>query len=37
MPQDDPVARLRALPRVNSLGVRVLGTNLLTVRVDLDG
>ncbi|MGW0499719.1 nitroreductase/quinone reductase family protein [Streptomyces sp. NPDC003007] len=37
MPQDDPVARLRGLPRVNSMGVRVLGTNLLTVRVDLDG
>jgi deazaflavin-dependent oxidoreductase (nitroreductase family) len=36
MPEDDPVARLRGLPRVNSLGVRALGTNLLTVRVDLD-
>ncbi|MZF84094.1 nitroreductase/quinone reductase family protein [Streptomyces sp. SID5643] len=37
MPQDDPVARLRGLPRINSLGVRALGTDLLTVRVDLDG
>ncbi|MBB6415403.1 nitroreductase/quinone reductase family protein [Streptomyces massasporeus] len=36
LPEDDPVARLRRLPRVNSLGVRALGTNLLTVRVDLD-
>lgn len=36
LPDDDPVARLRSLPRVNSVGVRVLGTDLLTVRVDLD-
>ncbi|MFF7736247.1 nitroreductase/quinone reductase family protein [Streptomyces sp. NPDC007984] len=35
MPGDDPVARLRRLPRLNSLGVRALGTDLLTVRVDL--
>ncbi|MFH0520932.1 nitroreductase/quinone reductase family protein [Streptomyces sp. M41] len=35
LPDDDPVARLRGLPRVNSAGVRALGTNLLTVRVDL--
>lgn len=33
---DDPVARLRALPRANSTAVRVVGTDLLTVRVDLD-
>lgn len=32
---DDPVARLRDLPRLNSTAVRALGTNLLTVRVDL--
>ncbi|MFD3616786.1 nitroreductase/quinone reductase family protein [Streptomyces sp. NPDC058676] len=37
LPDDDPVARLRTLPRVNSVGVRALGTDLLTVRVDLDG
>ncbi|MFD3501557.1 nitroreductase/quinone reductase family protein [Streptomyces sp. NPDC058678] len=37
LPDDDPVARLRRLPRVNSVGVRALGTDLLTVRVDLDG
>ncbi|WP_369170094.1 nitroreductase/quinone reductase family protein [Streptomyces sp. R28] len=35
LPDDDPVARLRDLPRLNSAGVRALGTNLLTVRVDL--
>ncbi|WP_329339754.1 nitroreductase family deazaflavin-dependent oxidoreductase [Streptomyces sp. NBC_01352] len=37
LPDDDPVARLRRLPRFNSVGVRVFGTDLLTVRVDLDG
>ncbi len=37
LPDDDPVARLRRLPRVNSVGVRAFGTDLLTVRVDLDG
>ncbi|MBN0044954.1 nitroreductase family deazaflavin-dependent oxidoreductase [Streptomyces actuosus] len=36
LPDDDPVARLRTLPRLNSAAVRSLGTNLLTVRVDLD-
>jgi deazaflavin-dependent oxidoreductase (nitroreductase family) len=35
LPDDDPVARLRRLPRFNSLGVRAFGTDLLTVRVDL--
>ncbi|MEU1850471.1 nitroreductase/quinone reductase family protein [Streptomyces sp. NPDC019990] len=35
MPEDDPVARLRRLPRFNSAAVRVIGTDLLTVRVDL--
>lgn len=35
LPDDDPVARLRALPRLNSTAVRALGTDLLTVRVDL--
>ncbi|MFF4492246.1 nitroreductase/quinone reductase family protein [Streptomyces sp. NPDC001544] len=34
LPDDDPVARLRALPRGNSAAVRMLGTQLLTVRVD---
>ncbi|MEU9439696.1 nitroreductase family deazaflavin-dependent oxidoreductase [Streptomyces sp. NPDC048304] len=35
LPDDDPVARLRSLPRLNSTAVRALGTDLLTVRVDL--
>ncbi|MET7596532.1 nitroreductase/quinone reductase family protein [Streptomyces sp. NPDC004082] len=35
LPGDDARARLRSLPRVNSAGVRALGTDLLTVRVDL--
>ncbi len=35
LPDDDPRARLRQLPRLNSLMVRLLGTDLLTVRVDL--
>lgn len=37
VPDDDPQARLRELPQFNSFGVRTFGTNLLTVRVDLDG
>jgi len=35
LPEDDPIARLRTLPRYNSAAVRALGTNLLTIRVDL--
>jgi deazaflavin-dependent oxidoreductase (nitroreductase family) len=35
LPEDDVHARLRKLPRLNSAAVRMLGTNLLTVRVDL--
>ena len=37
LPDDDPHARLRSLPKFNSFGVRTFGTNLLTVRVDLEG
>jgi deazaflavin-dependent oxidoreductase (nitroreductase family) len=37
LPDDDPVARLRGLPSLNSVGVRAMGAALLTVRVDLDG
>lgn len=37
LPDDDPAARLRALPRMNSAVVRAFGGGLLTVRVDLDG
>jgi deazaflavin-dependent oxidoreductase (nitroreductase family) len=36
MPDDDADARLRELPKMNSFGVRSFGTNLLTVRFDLD-
>ena len=36
LPGDDPRARLRQLPAYNSAMVRLLGTNLLTVRIDLD-
>lgn len=35
VPQDDARERLRRLPAFNSMLVRVLGTDLLTVRVDL--
>ncbi|GGN14918.1 nitroreductase family deazaflavin-dependent oxidoreductase [Streptomyces fuscichromogenes] len=36
LPDDDPAARLRTLPRGNSAAVKALGTRLLTIRVDLD-
>jgi deazaflavin-dependent oxidoreductase (nitroreductase family) len=36
MPSDDAHARLKSLPRFNSAMVRALGTDLLTVRIDLD-
>jgi deazaflavin-dependent oxidoreductase (nitroreductase family) len=36
LPDDDPRQRLRSLPRLNGGVVRTLGTDLLTVRVDLD-
>ncbi|ORW96518.1 nitroreductase [Mycobacterium sp. IEC1808] len=36
LPDDDPHARLATLPRFNSGMVRALGTDLLTVRIDLD-
>jgi deazaflavin-dependent oxidoreductase (nitroreductase family) len=36
LPDDDPRARQRTLPRLNALAVRAMGTALLTVRVDLD-
>lgn len=37
LPDDDPIARLRTLPRMNSAAVRALGSRsgLLTIRVDL--
>ena len=37
LPDDDPSARLKTIGRpVNAAMVRAMGTNLLTVRVDLD-
>jgi len=36
LPGDDPYARLAMLPRFNSAMVRALGTELLTVRIELD-
>ncbi|MEU0008960.1 nitroreductase/quinone reductase family protein [Streptomyces sp. NPDC006314] len=36
LPHDDALARLRTLPRFNSAVVRAFGTDLLTVRVDLE-
>src|SRR5215472_11694450 len=36
LPDDDPYARLASLPRFNSSMVRALGTDLLTVRIDLN-
>ncbi len=36
LPDDDAAARLRQLPAMNSAVVRMMGSDLLTVRVDLD-
>jgi deazaflavin-dependent oxidoreductase (nitroreductase family) len=36
LPDDDPVARQRTLPRLHSAAVRAMGTELVTVRIDLD-
>jgi deazaflavin-dependent oxidoreductase (nitroreductase family) len=36
LPEDDARERLRRLPRANSFLVRTLGTQLLTVRIDLE-
>lgn len=36
LPDDDPVARLAGLPVMNSAMVKLMGSELLTVRVDLD-
>ena len=36
LPDDDPRQRLRSLPRLNSMGVVTMGTDLLTIRVDLE-
>jgi deazaflavin-dependent oxidoreductase (nitroreductase family) len=36
LPDDDPIERLAQLPGGNSALVRSMGSDLLTVRVDLD-
>jgi len=36
LPDDDAVARLAQRPTVNSAVVRSMGTDLLTIRIDLD-
>ncbi|MBB4683704.1 nitroreductase/quinone reductase family protein [Amycolatopsis jiangsuensis] len=36
VPEDDARARLKSLPRMNSTVVRAFGTDLLTIRIDLD-
>jgi len=36
LPDDDPIARLRQGPSFNGALVRLMGTDLLTIRIDLD-
>lgn len=36
LPDDDPVARQRTLPRLHAATVRAMSTQLVTVRIDLD-
>jgi deazaflavin-dependent oxidoreductase (nitroreductase family) len=36
LPDDDATERLRSLPGLNSTVVRLVGSDLLTIRVDLD-
>jgi deazaflavin-dependent oxidoreductase (nitroreductase family) len=36
LPDDDPVARQRQLPSLNARFVRLMGTDLLTIRIDLE-
>lgn len=36
MPDDDPRARQRSLPRLNALFVRLMGEQLLSIKVELD-
>jgi deazaflavin-dependent oxidoreductase (nitroreductase family) len=35
VPDDDPRVRQRSMPRLNALVVRAMGSDLLTVRIDL--
>jgi deazaflavin-dependent oxidoreductase (nitroreductase family) len=36
LPEDDAQQRLRSMPGINSALVRLMGSDLLTIRVDLD-
>jgi hypothetical protein len=36
LPDDDVSERLRGLPGVNSALVRLMGSDLLTIRIDVD-
>jgi deazaflavin-dependent oxidoreductase (nitroreductase family) len=36
LPDDDPLERQRSLPAFNARVVRLMGTDLMTVRIDLD-
>lgn len=36
LPDDDPIARQRTLPRLHSATVRAMGSELVTIRIDLD-
>ncbi|MDX6477173.1 MAG: hypothetical protein QOH95_2684 [Gaiellaceae bacterium] len=36
LPDDDPRQRQRAMPKLNAFAVRAVGTDLLTLRIDLD-
>jgi len=36
VPEDDPIARLRTLPRIHAASVRAMGSDLLSVRIDLE-
>lgn len=36
LPDDDPIARLKELPTLNSAVVRAVGSDLLTIRIDLN-
>jgi deazaflavin-dependent oxidoreductase (nitroreductase family) len=36
VPEDDPRARLRMLPRIHAASVRAMGSELLSVRIDLE-
>jgi hypothetical protein len=36
LPDDDPIARQKSMRRFNAQFVRMMGTDLLSIRIDLD-